>query len=109
MLEVKGKTTDDRLVFGGIYKIYETRGIPLDVILGHFHNNNYMPCWVSLYDDCVKAGMKRERVIPKIETACADSLFGPEFAKEVGHRLEECVKLKLIQVPLALLVNATGC
>ncbi len=88
MLEVKGKTTNDKLVFGGVYKIYETHGMPLDIILDLLHNNNYMPCWVSLYDDCVSAGMKRERIIPKIETACADSLFGPEFAKEVRRRLE---------------------
>lgn len=81
-----GITTDNKPVLSGIYKFYETHGIPLDVIFICFMENNWVPSWIDLYKDCKLAGIKHERIIAKLSEAIQDS-FGEGWAQQVISKL----------------------
>jgi len=84
-----GITQDtNKPVFGGIYKFYETHGLPLDVILHVFVDKGWIPDWIDFYKDARKAGMAHDRILSKLEEAISDS-FGKEWSDGVILRLNQ--------------------
>lgn len=77
-----GQTSDGKKVFTGVYKFYETMGLPLDVMLGCFQTKGWMPDWIDFYKSARKAGMEHDRILSKLEEAISDS-FGKEFSDHV--------------------------
>lgn len=77
MIRVVGETTDGKPVVDGVYRFYETHGVPLDVVLEGLKLRGMVPCWVSLYREARAAGMKHDRIVSKVEAAIADS-YGSE-------------------------------
>ena len=75
-------TTDGKQVFAGLYKFYETVGLPLDVLLHCFQEKNTLPDWVDFYTSALAAGMEHDRILSKLEEAISDS-FGKEFSDHV--------------------------
>ncbi len=82
-----GITTDNKPVISGIYKFYETHGLPLDIIFDIFIRKEWVPDWISLYQDALAAGMQHDRILSKLEEAINDS-FGKEWAAVVIFRLD---------------------
>jgi hypothetical protein len=82
-----GETTDGKVLVAGVFAFYETHGLPLDVILSLCIQKNWMPCWMTLYKDMLKAGMKHDRILSKLEEAISDS-FGKAFCDVVIFRLD---------------------
>lgn len=76
----------------GVYRFYETTGVPLDVILEVLRDRGMMPCWSLFLLEAVEAGMDVGRALSKLETAISDS-YGAELAGYVGKRLREMAKL----------------
>lgn len=83
-----GITTDNKKVLAGIHAIYETDGLPLNMIFNFFIENNLIPSWTHLYEDFKKSGMKHNRIISKIEEGVSDS-YGSEWLKLVIPELEK--------------------
>jgi hypothetical protein len=81
-----GATTDNKVLVAGVWKFYETYGLPLDVILSLCIEKNWMPCWMTLYRDMLSAGMQHQRILSKLEEAISDS-FGKAFCDVVISRL----------------------
>ena len=88
-----GKTVDDKFVMAGVYKFYETQGLPLDTILTCFQQKGWIPDWTDFYKSALAAGMEHTRILGKLEEAISDS-FGKEWADQVISRLDALFKNK---------------
>jgi hypothetical protein len=88
MINIIGKTTDDKMVVNGVFRFFETEGIPFDIIFDLLKRNNAIPDWISLYKEAVLSGMKHSRVISMLEGFISDA-FGVEISNVVIGKLEE--------------------
>jgi hypothetical protein len=87
-LKQTGQTSDGRRIFSGLYKFYETIGLPLDTLLSCFQEKNILPDWIDFYQSARKAGMEHGRIISKLEADISDS-FGKELADQVILKLDK--------------------
>ena len=92
-----GQTVDGNAVLSGIFKFYETNGVPLDVLFQLMQERNIIPCWKSLYREAREAKMTHERIISMLDSAISDS-FGPSFRDEVISTLEKLHLEKKLEV-----------
>lgn len=91
LIYIIGYTEADETVVGGIWKIYETHGLPLDIIFDLCIQRKWIPGWIDLYQDMIKSGMEHTRILSKLEEAINDS-FGKEYCGVVISRLSEIFK-----------------
>ena len=88
MLSKSGETTDGRTVVRGVFRLFETEGLPLDVIFDVLKERNYIPDWEYFVQEAEGAGMKhRDRILLKLDAAIADT-YGPEMRNVVISRLQ---------------------
>ena len=87
MFKVVGKTLDGRLVVSGVYRFYETHGMPLDVVFQILQDKQMLPCWISFHREAMAAGMQHDRLIAKLDPALSDS-YGSGFRDYVVRGLE---------------------
>ena len=87
-ITIIGETPEGKVVVDGIWKTYETHGLPLDTILDVCVQKNWMPDWIKLYIQMVSSGLKHVRILSKLEEAINDS-FGKEFGDVVISRLDK--------------------
>lgn len=88
ILKQVGTTPTGAPVYAGVYKFYETHGLPLDSILTIFQERGWVPDWVNLYLGALAAGMEHDRIISKLEQDISDS-FGKEWSDAVILRLNK--------------------
>lgn len=74
-------------VMNGIFKLFDTSGFPLDIMLYLCIENKWMPSWLDFYDDALKVWSKKT-IKNRLETAICD-VYGIEFWTEVNFRLEK--------------------
>lgn len=86
MLSVSGQTTDGITVVRGVFRLYETEGLPLDVLFEALKERNCIPDWKVFVQEAEGAGMKLDRVLSKLDPAIADT-YGPEVRDVVLRRL----------------------
>lgn len=86
-----GETTDGKKVVDGIWKTYETHGLPLDILFTLCIRKEYIPDWISLYKQMLHSKMEHSRILAKLEEAINDS-FGKEFCDVVISRLDQIFK-----------------
>ena len=89
-LSLLGKTTKGILVVGNLFAQYDTRGIPLDIVLEGCKEAGVIPCWISYWQDAEEAGWKRNKIWATIEYALRDCRW-PE-TEEILERLERWEK-----------------
>lgn len=90
---IVGKCADKHIV-DGVFSIYETHGVPLDIILSRLNQDNLLCCWPSFMESSIQAGWNPRSTLAKIETACAD-VYGRKVADEIMFRL----RLVIIGMP----------
>lgn len=83
-----GLTTDNKIVVDGIWDMYETHGLPMDIILDLCLRKNWVPDWIALHKSMIASGMEHSRILSKLEEAINDS-FGKEFCDVVISRLDQ--------------------
>jgi hypothetical protein len=88
MITVCGKTEDGKSVVYGIYRFFETEGVPLDVIFEILKLKNAIPDWMAFVKEATAAGMKPSRIISMLDTAISDS-YGLEMRNAVIPKLHE--------------------
>lgn len=87
MLEVSGKTPDGKIVVRGVYRFYETMGLPLDVTLEYLRERKMIPDWPAFLLEAVEAGMSPERALSLLDSAISDS-YGAATRDVVVSRLK---------------------
>lgn len=93
-----GETTDGKKVVDGIWKTFETHGLPLDIIFTLCIRKEWMPDWIELYKQMRHSGMEHSRITSKLEEAINDS-FGKDFCDVVISRLDQIFKPDVPPVP----------
>lgn len=91
MIEALGKTVDGKIVVKGVYKFYETNGMPLDVLFETLRNQGMVPDWGTFMLEAVEARMKPARVISMLDPAIADS-YGSALRDVVVVRLRSMIE-----------------
>jgi hypothetical protein len=86
-IEICGKTEDDKDVVRGVYRFFETEGVPFDIIFEILKSKNAIPDWIALVKEAVLAGMKPTRIISALDAAISDS-YGPEVRNVVISKLQ---------------------
>jgi hypothetical protein len=87
MITICGKTEDDKDVVRGVYRFFETEGVPLDVIFEILESKKAIPDWIAFVKEAIAAGMKSSRVISMLDTAISDS-YGQEMRNVVIPKLQ---------------------
>ena len=92
-LKIVGHTEDNKYVISGkgVFKLTESRGIPLDVILEKVDEYDYVIDWISFYHEGrYRALWKIETIMKKISDALYD-IHGDEYRDEVVKRLKNYI------------------
>lgn len=79
-----------REVLSGVFKFYDTVGLPISVVLGVFQSQGKQPCWTSFFTDAFKSGWKRETIFSRLEEGIVD-IYGKEYWKIVEEKLSVVV------------------
>jgi hypothetical protein len=85
-----GTTEDGRIVVGNVFKLSDTHGVPLEIILDVFERKGIVIDWIEYTKDCIKSGWKLDTIIRKVEYPLAD-VHGNEYANEVITRIKQWV------------------
>lgn len=86
-----GRTTDGRRVFGGWFPLVNSEGIPLEIVLGYFRDNEIVPSWPDFIDSAVECGWNVGSLRTKIESATLD-VYGRDHRDEVLKRFDIYIK-----------------
>lgn len=84
-LQVVGQTSDGKLVVNNVFAMYNSRGVPLDIVFEFLRTKNAVPCWHSLLRDARKCGWKDDKILRTIEQSLLDS--GHPDVDEIVKRL----------------------
>jgi len=88
LLSISGTTTDGKQVCCGIFRFYETFGLPFDVIFDSLTKHNSLPDWIDLYITARDSGMSHRSITSKLADPVSD-VYGSEFSTVVLERLEK--------------------
>lgn len=88
MLEIAGYTTDGKVVIKGIFRFFETTGLPLDVIIHSLKDRDCIPSWYDYFLEAKAAGIPPERIKSRLEEAILD-VYGRKYWEGVKERLEK--------------------
>ena len=86
MLQV-GLTTEGKPVVVGIYRFYETVGMPLEMVVSLVHQRGGIPCWTTLVEEMRKGGLSDRKIRGLIESVVQfvyDRSFGDVVLQRLG-------------------------
>lgn len=72
---------------GGVFKLNDTHGLPLEITLDKLRDNNMIPGWIEFWQCAMKAGWTEERTWIMMTSAIGD-VYGPEFREEWEGRMK---------------------
>ena len=80
-------TEDHTRVVSGVFRVYETLGIPLEIILDELNKNNLQISWMDFIQESMNAGRKKEKVLATCKSAICE-VYGHEYYEQWSHRLK---------------------
>ena len=90
MIKIVGKTEDNKVVVAGLFKLYDTSGLPLPIIFDLCQEKNWIPSFLDFYLEATKAGWKEKTILLRLEEALID-IYGIEFSENVLKRLKKLI------------------
>lgn len=99
-----GTTEDGKPVYKGVFKFFETMGLPLDSLFYCILQKGAAVSWIDFYKEARIAGMEHDRILSKLEESVCD-VWGEEYWNVVKKNLnlvfiseEEIIKLKPLHI-----------
>lgn len=92
LLRQVGATTDGKPTMAGVYRLMETEGIPLEVILMGLREKGFVISWMHFYQEAASAGMEHGRILSRLDPAIVDGGHEPEFRDYVIRALNKLVE-----------------
>ena len=86
-LELAGKTDEGKLVFKNVGYASFSLGVPIEVLLEHFKQKDWVVDWSDYIEETIKDGHNPRTVLAKIRAAVGE-VYGPKYAEEVLKRAE---------------------
>lgn len=74
-------------IVSGVFRVFDTCGLPLDIVFDLCRQKNLMPSWIHFYEDAINQGWKVETIFNRLEINISD-VYGKPFWLEVEKRLE---------------------
>lgn len=95
-MNVVGKTEDGREVVSGLFKLYDTHGLPLAIMFDELIANGKQPSFLEFVNEGLTAGWKMKTIITRLEEGVIDC-YGRKYWDVVASKLEmvfgvECTK-----------------
>lgn len=87
LLKVVGHNNDGVEIVSGVFKLYDTCGMPLDLIFDYLKDNNMMPSWIHFYEDAVNGGWKDKTINLRLNEAILD-VYGKDFFNQWNTKFE---------------------
>lgn len=86
ILTIVGKTEDGKNVVSGLFRLFDTRGLPLEVLFYQYQELNMLPSWTHFYEEARSYGWKHKTIIDRLTDSVTD-IYGQEFCKKVLERI----------------------
>lgn len=67
------------------FKLADTHGLGLDIIVQTYHERGWMPDWLGYYREAVACGWNPHRILSKLEPVVTD-VYGVEWKEEWTKR-----------------------
>ncbi len=80
MLVITGQTADGILIVDA-FKMVDTSGLPLDVVIDELRGRRMMPDWIRYYEDSLAGGQAPDRIMLRMEGAIGET-YGPAFREQ---------------------------
>jgi hypothetical protein len=77
-MKTVGMTTDGHRVVAGVFKLYDTAGLPLDVLFSELREHDILPSWLHFCRDALNAGWKPKTIVSRLQDSLADA-YSPRF------------------------------
>lgn len=87
-LVITGKTQDGRQVVGGVFKLFDTFGIPLDMVLMNLEDHGLVVDWPDFIEAALIQGWKMKTVVSRLGEAIPD-VHGPLYYEGWKRSFEE--------------------
>lgn len=84
---VVGFTTEGQPVMS-FYKLVNTYGLPLEIVLDEFKKEGMVPDWTGFFRDAVESGRSPARVQLEMEMAVRE-VYGLEYCKNFSYKLTQ--------------------
>lgn len=93
-LRVTGITEDGIQIIGGCFKLLDTYGVPMPIIVSILAEHGYMVNWIDFCEDAVKHGWKLRAAVARLREAVGDTydrhwVLGWEEKIKIYKRLRE--------------------
>lgn len=85
-VRIVGKDPTGKSVVCGIFKLFDTSGLPLFVIFDLCQRQNWLPSWIHFYRESKSAGWTHKTIIDRLKEGMED-VYEPEFVNTVLKRL----------------------
>jgi len=72
-MTVSGFTSERKPVVTGVFRLYDTIGLPLNIILDQIILNGWVVDWEVFYNDAMKAGWKKTTFRNRVSEALQDA------------------------------------
>jgi alanyl-tRNA synthetase len=88
-LKIVGLTQDNKTVVNGskIFKIMESVGLPLDIILYELKNNDLIVDWIDFYETALKSNWTIKTLFDRLEPALSD-VYDKDMSEGILKRLK---------------------
>ena len=84
--DVVGKTKEGFNVISNIFLLYDTYGLPLQVIYDITQKYNFVISWVHFTQDALKAGWSEKKIKSTIHELFVD-IYPPDIRKELDEKI----------------------
>lgn len=74
-MEIIGYTDCNKAIVTGMYKHYETHGLPIEIMMKSLYDKKVIPCPISLFSDMVFHGVNKDIALNNIQLYYKD-LYG---------------------------------
>jgi hypothetical protein len=86
-IKLQGTTEDGKPVAAGLFKLFDSQGIPLDVLFVTCQENGIVPDWIAFCEEVYQQGWTDKALIRRLDPVLAD-IYGPEYRDVVMGRLK---------------------
>ena len=88
LINIIGKTEDDKPVVSGLFKMFDTFGTPLYILFDLCNEQGWMPSWIHFYDEAHIHGWKHETIMNRLRDGMSD-VYDNKFVDVVMRKLNE--------------------
>lgn len=81
-MKVVGETIDGKRVVDGVYYIYETYGLPIDIIMHRIAKNGIVVSWLHFLRDAKVAGANLSNIKTMVRNAHP---YVPQIQEKINH------------------------